>query len=70
LAKVEDTIDPVRDLATITAELCAKDAAYLAASRAAHELDVKKNPKFVLPVGGSGKWMFRLHNELCKRNDL
>jgi len=46
---VEDSVDPARDLDTITAELCAKDLVYVAKERAARELDVKKNPKMKLP---------------------
>jgi len=46
---VEDSVDPARDLDTITAELCAKDIVYVARMRAERELDVKKNPKMKLP---------------------
>ncbi|KAJ1445955.1 P-loop containing nucleoside triphosphate hydrolase protein [Pelagophyceae sp. CCMP2097] len=46
---VEDTVDPVRDLETITSELCKKDAAYVSAQRALREKDVKKNPTMKLP---------------------
>lgn len=46
---VEDTIDPVRDLETITGELCKKDLAYVIQQRDAREKDVKKNPTMKLP---------------------
>eukprot|EP00899_Mesostigma_viride_P000770 jgi/Mesvir1/10694/Mv13784-RA.1 len=46
---VEDSVDPVRDLDIITAELCAKDIAYVDKVRAERELDVKKDPKNKLP---------------------
>jgi len=46
---VEDVVDPCRDLDIITAELCAKDLAYVAVQRAAREADVKKDPKMKLP---------------------
>jgi len=46
---VDDTIDPVRDLETITAELCLKDLAYVAKMRAEREADVKKSPNMKLP---------------------
>jgi obg-like ATPase 1 len=47
---VDDTIDPVRDLETITAELCKKDLAYVLQQRDAREKDVKKNPTMKLPA--------------------
>jgi len=46
---VDDTIDPVRDLETITSELCKKDLAYVIQQRAEREKDVKKNPTMKLP---------------------
>lgn len=46
---VEDTVDPERDLETITSELCKKDLAYVLAQRDAREKDVKKNPTMKLP---------------------
>jgi len=46
---VEDTIDPERDLDTITSELCKKDLAYVLSQREAREKDVKKNPTMKLP---------------------
>ena len=46
---VDDSIDPVRDLETITSELCKKDLAYVATCRAEREKDVKKNPTMKLP---------------------
>ncbi|CAE8713793.1 unnamed protein product [Polarella glacialis] len=46
---VDDTIDPVRDLGCITAELCLKDLAYVAKQRADREADVKKSPNMKLP---------------------
>jgi ribosome-binding ATPase YchF (GTP1/OBG family) len=59
---VEDTIDPERDLETITSELCKKDLQYVLQQREAREKDVKKNPLMVcsrflrnnLNVGSSG----------------
>lgn len=46
---VDDSIDPVRDLETITSELCKKDLAYVLQQRDAREKDVKKNPTMKLP---------------------
>jgi len=46
---VDDTIDPGRDLDTITSELCKKDLAYVLTQREAREKDVKKNPTMKLP---------------------
>jgi len=46
---VDDTIEPVRDLETITSELCKKDLAYVIQQREAREKDVKKNPNMKLP---------------------
>jgi obg-like ATPase 1 len=46
---VDDSIDPVRDLETITSELCKKDLAYVLQQREAREKDVKKNPTMKLP---------------------
>lgn len=46
---VDDSIDPVRDLETITSELCKKDLAYVLNQREARERDVKKNPNMKLP---------------------
>lgn len=46
---VDDSVDPERDLETITAELCAKDLAYVAQQRLLREADVKKNPTMKLP---------------------
>ena len=46
---VDDSVDPIRDLETITAELCAKDLAYVAQQRALREADVRKNPTMKLP---------------------
>ena len=46
---VDDSIDPARDLETITGELCLKDLAYVAQQRALREADVKKNPQMKLP---------------------
>lgn len=46
---VDDSIDPERDLDTITAELCAKDLTYVAQQRQLRETDVKKNPTMKLP---------------------
>jgi obg-like ATPase 1 len=46
---VEDTIDPERDLETITSELCKKDLAYVLQQRELREKDVKKNPTMKLP---------------------
>jgi obg-like ATPase 1 len=47
---VDDAIDPVRDLATIQHELCAKDLAYVDAAEAAALKDVKKTPDMKLPL--------------------
>jgi len=41
---VDDSVDPTRDLETITHELCAKDIQYVTKQRALREADVKKNP--------------------------
>jgi len=49
IVHVEDSVDPVRDLDIITAELCAKDVKYVERCRADREKDVKKNPKMKLP---------------------
>jgi obg-like ATPase 1 len=49
ITHVDDTIDPVRDLETITSELCKKDLAYVLQQRDAREKDVKKNPTMKLP---------------------
>jgi obg-like ATPase 1 len=46
---VDDTIDPVRDLETITSELCKKDLAYVVQQRELREKDVRKNPTMKLP---------------------
>lgn len=42
---VEDSVDPIRDLDTITYELCRKDQVYVDAVKAKKEMDVKKDPK-------------------------
>jgi len=47
---VEDTIDPERDLQTITEELCKKDLAYVLSQREQRLKDVKKNPTMKLPI--------------------
>jgi obg-like ATPase 1 len=49
IVHVDDSVDPVRDLETITGELCAKDLTYVASMREAREKDVKKNPTMKLP---------------------
>ena len=41
---VEDTVDPIRDLDTITFELCQKDLQLLAGAVSREEKDVKKSP--------------------------
>ena len=46
---VEDSIDPIRDMETITYEICRKDTAYVDACKAKKELEMKKNPKDKLP---------------------
>lgn len=46
---VEDTIDPIRDMDTITYELCRKDTAYVESCKAKKELEIKKSPKDKLP---------------------
>jgi obg-like ATPase 1 len=46
---VEDSVDPVRDMETITSELCAKDSVYVEQMRAAKEMELKRNPKMKLP---------------------
>ena len=45
---VDDSVDPVRDLETIQAELCAKDMEYLRKAVEQEKLDVKKNPQMKL----------------------
>ena len=45
---VDDSVDPVRDLETIQAELCAKDMEYLRKAVKQEKLDVKKNPTMKL----------------------
>eukprot|EP01013_Petalomonas_cantuscygni_P015949 TRINITY_DN32872_c0_g1_i1.p1 TRINITY_DN32872_c0_g1~~TRINITY_DN32872_c0_g1_i1.p1 ORF type:complete len:416 (-),score=73.76 TRINITY_DN32872_c0_g1_i1:336-1529(-) len=45
---VDDSIDPIRDLNTIIAELCMKDVAVVDAAVAKEEKDLKKNPAFKL----------------------
>ena len=45
---VDDSVDPVRDLETIKAELCAKDMQYLKKAVEQEKLDVKKNPTMKL----------------------
>ena len=47
---VDDSVDPTRDLETITHELCAKDIQYVTKQRALREADVKKNPTMKLPA--------------------
>lgn len=47
---VDDSIDPVRDLETITHELCQKDLQYVAQAEAAALKDVKKTPDMKLPI--------------------
>ena len=46
--QVDDSVDPVRDLETIQAELCAKDMQYLKKAVEQEKLDVKKNPTMKL----------------------
>ena len=45
---VDDSVDPVRDLETIQAELCAKDMEYLKRAIEQEKMDVKKNPTMKL----------------------
>ena len=45
---VDDSVDPVRDLETIQAELCAKDMEYLKRAVEQEKMDVKKNPTMKL----------------------
>ena len=45
---VDDSVDPVRDLETVQAELCAKDMQYLKKAVEQEKLDVKKNPTMKL----------------------
>ena len=45
---VDDSVDPVRDLETIQAELCARDMQYLKKAVEQEKLDVKKNPTMKL----------------------
>ena len=45
---VDDSVDPVRDLETIQAELCAKGMQYLKKAVEQEKLDVKKNPTMKL----------------------
>jgi ribosome-binding ATPase YchF (GTP1/OBG family) len=40
---VDDSVDPVRDLETINAELCAKDMEFVLKAKASEELAVKKD---------------------------
>ena len=47
---VDDSVDPVRDLETIMAELCRKDEAYLQKQREAREAELKRDPKKKLPA--------------------
>jgi obg-like ATPase 1 len=42
---VDDSVDPVRDLETITAELCAKDFTYLTGVKEAKANEMRRNPK-------------------------
>lgn len=46
---VDDSVDPIRDLDTITYELCRKDTTYVDAVKHKRESDVKKDPKNKLP---------------------
>jgi len=46
---VDDSVNPERDLETITSELCKKDLAYVIQQRDNREKDVKKNPTMKLP---------------------
>jgi obg-like ATPase 1 len=46
---VDDTIDPARDLETITGELCKKDLTYVLQQRELRERDVKKSTTMKLP---------------------
>mmetsp|Transcript_14261 Transcript_14261/g.16472 ORF Transcript_14261/g.16472 Transcript_14261/m.16472 type:complete len:412 (+) Transcript_14261:90-1325(+) len=46
---VDDSVNPERDLETITSELCKKDLAYVIQQRENREKDVKKNPTMKLP---------------------
>jgi obg-like ATPase 1 len=45
---VDDSVDPVRDLQTITVELCAKDQAYLKKQRWEENEAVRKDPRMKL----------------------
>lgn len=47
---VDDSIDPVRDLETITMELCLKDIAYMEKEVAKAHLDAKKSSKVMPPI--------------------
>eukprot|EP00758_Cryptobia_borreli_P017884 Tbor_TRINITY_DN6231_c7_g1::TRINITY_DN6231_c7_g1_i1::g.1738::m.1738/K19788/OLA1; obg-like ATPase 1 len=47
---VEDSVDPVRDLETITYELCQKDKAVVEAALVREEKDLKKTPGFKLSL--------------------
>jgi obg-like ATPase 1 len=42
---VEDSVDPIRDLDTITYELCRKDQVYVDAVKAKKETEIKRDPK-------------------------
>jgi obg-like ATPase 1 len=42
---VEDSVDPIRDMETITYELCRKDQVYVNAAKAKVDMDFKKDPK-------------------------
>jgi ribosome-binding ATPase YchF (GTP1/OBG family) len=46
---VDDSIDPLRDMATIMYELCRKDTSYVDGVKAKKEMEIKKDPKCKLP---------------------
>jgi obg-like ATPase 1 len=50
IVHVDDSVDPVRDLETIQAELCQKDLAYVESQEALALRDVKKTPDMKLPI--------------------
>ena len=69
---VDDSVDPVRDLETIQAELCAKDMQYLKKAVEQEKLDVKKNPTMKLSalfISTMDKVEEMLTNNLPIRND-
>jgi obg-like ATPase 1 len=74
ISHVDDTIDPGRDLTTITEELCKKDLAYVLQQREIREKEVKKNPTMKLPpmfftVMDKAQEMLENHKPLAKGHE-